>query len=118
VQVPLGSDNSTAHQLCRSLLLENTAKVDVSPTLEIFTDEVECTHGATIADLDDEMVFYLQSRGLDRMQARSLLLEGWALDTMSQVPSKRSKRRVATKASRLAPEAAARPANLQSFSSI
>merc|ERR1740139_1659329 len=62
VRVPRGSDNSTANQLCRSLLLSDKARVHVTPTLEIATDEVVCTHGATVADLDDEMIFYLQSR--------------------------------------------------------
>ena len=77
VRVPRGSDNSTANQLCRSLLLSDKARVHVTPTLEIATDEVVCTHGATVADLDDEMIFYLQSRGLDRLSARSLMLQGW-----------------------------------------
>lgn len=69
-QVPRGSDNTTANQLCRSLLLSDRARVDVSPTLEILTDDVQCTHGATVADLDDEMIFYLQARGLSRPQVR------------------------------------------------
>jgi Fe-S cluster assembly protein SufD len=62
VLVPLGADNTTAHQLCRSLLLSDSARADISPQLQIDTDEVVCTHGATIADLDDEMIFYLQVR--------------------------------------------------------
>jgi hypothetical protein len=77
VVVPRGSDNTNAKQLCRTLLLSDDARVDVQPTLEIDTDEVECTHGATISDLDDEMVFYLQARGLSRPDARALLLSGW-----------------------------------------
>lgn len=85
VVVPEGADNTTAHQLCRTLLLSDDARADVSPTLEISTDEVECTHGASVADLDDEMIFYLQARGLDREQARTLMLEGWARSFMSQV---------------------------------
>lgn len=56
VVVPRGSDDTNAKQLCRTLLLSDDARIDVSPTLEIDTDEVECTHGATVSDLDDEMV--------------------------------------------------------------
>ncbi|EOD38457.1 hypothetical protein EMIHUDRAFT_454654 [Emiliania huxleyi CCMP1516] len=87
VQVPHGSDNTTANQLCRSLLLSDSARVDISPNLEILTDDVVCTHGATVADLDDEMVFYLQARGLGRAEARVLLLEGWARSLMGEAMS-------------------------------
>lgn len=104
VVVPRGADNTTAAQLCRSLLLSDTARVDVQPTLEIDTDDVSCTHGATVSDLDDEMIFYLQARGLSRLQARSLLLEGWARSALAKVPSDGAKLRAATKAATLAPE--------------
>lgn len=104
VRVPRGSDNSTANQLCRSLLLSDKARVHVTPTLEIATDEVVCTHGATVADLDDEMIFYLQSRGLDRLSARSLLLQGWAREVMNNVPSEGAQRRAVAKAAVLSPE--------------
>ena len=104
VRVPRGSDNSTANQLCRSLLLSDKARVHVTPTLEIATDEVVCTHGATVADLDDEMIFYLQSRGLDRSSARQLMLQGWAREVMNNVPSEGSQRRAVAKAAVLSPE--------------
>lgn len=104
VRVPRGSDNSTANQLCRSLLLSDKARVHVTPTLEIKTDDVVCTHGATVADLDDEMVFYLQSRGLDRLGARSLLLQGWAREVMANVPSPGAQERAIAKAAELSPE--------------
>ena len=65
---------------------------------------MECTHGATVTDLDDEMIFYLQSRGLSRLQSRALLLEGWARDALQKVPSDGAKQRAASKASQLAPE--------------
>ena len=55
VKVPRGADNTTAAQLCRSLLLSDGARVDIQPCLEIDTDDVVCTHGATVSDLDDEV---------------------------------------------------------------
>jgi len=116
--VPHGSDNTTANQLCRSLLLSDSARVDISPNLEILTDDVVCTHGATVADLDDEMVFYLQARGLGRAEARVLLLEGWARSLMGEVPSEAATRRVAAKAAGLAREGAAREVRKQAMSSI
>jgi len=118
VQVPHGSGNTTANQLCRSLLLSDRARVDVSPNLEILTDDVQCTHGATIADLDDEMVFYLQSRGLDRLQARSLLLSGWAYSSTAKVPSASARQRVAQQAAFLARESQQRSARINQLSSI
>ncbi|EOD32278.1 hypothetical protein EMIHUDRAFT_123001, partial [Emiliania huxleyi CCMP1516] len=113
VQVPHGSDNTTANQLCRSLLLSDSARVDISPNLEILTDDVVCTHGATVADLDDEM-----ARGLGRAEARVLLLEGWARSLMGEVPSEAATRRVAAKAAGLAREGAAREVRKQAMSSI
>jgi Fe-S cluster assembly scaffold protein SufB len=116
--VPRGSDNTTANQLCRSLLLSDRARVDVSPNLEILTDDVQCTHGATVADLDDEMIFYLQARGLSRAQARVLILAGWARSLMDKVPSKGAVRRVSTKAAKLAEEDAEREIRKLALSSI
>ena len=104
VVVPTGADNTTANQLCRTLLLSDSAKVDVAPTLEIDTDDVQCTHGATISDLDDEMIFYLQSRGLGRLNAKTLLLEGWARSALDEVPVEKVKQRAAAKAATLTPE--------------
>ena len=117
VNVPTGSDNTTAAQLCRSLLLSDNARVDIQPILTIDTDDVQCTHGATVSDLDDEMVFYLQARGLGRVEARSLLLAGWARDALENVPSEGAKVRAAAKAANLAPEAE-RKVRRESLSSI
>jgi len=118
VQVPIGSDNTTANQLCRSLLLSDLARLDVSPNLEILTDDIVCTHGATVSDLDDEMIFYLQSRGLARSQARVLMLEGWARSIMDSVPSAGASRRVTAKAAELAEEDALRIVRKARMSSI
>jgi len=99
-------------------LLSDDARLDISPNLEIWTDEVECTHGATVSDLDDEMVFYLQSRGLGRTEARALLLEGWARDSTGLVPSVSTKNRVAKVAASLAPERNKRTSRRSELSSI
>jgi hypothetical protein len=70
-----------------------------------------------VSDLDDEMVFYLQARGLGRVEARSLLLAGWARDALESVPSESAKVRAADKAAKLAPEAE-RKLRRESLSSI
>jgi len=115
VVVPRGSDETDAKQLCRTLLLSDDAKVDVQPTLEIDTDDVSCTHGATISDLDDEMVFYLQARGLSRLDARALLLGGWARDALALVPSEGVKERASARAANLATDKDVRRSGLSSI---
>ncbi|MEX2374222.1 MAG: SufD family Fe-S cluster assembly protein, partial [Dehalococcoidia bacterium] len=69
---------SAAEQENRNLLLSNQAKADSDPVLEILTNDViRCGHGATVGPVDQEALFYLQSRGLDRRQAFTLLVAGF-----------------------------------------
>src|SRR5512135_461783 len=74
-----------AHQSNRNLLLSRQAEVDTKPQLEIFADDVRCTHGATVGQLDDASVFYLRSRGVDSESARSLLIYGFANDIIERI---------------------------------
>ncbi|MDD2701337.1 MAG: Fe-S cluster assembly protein SufD [Sideroxydans sp.] len=74
-----------AHQSNRNLLLSREAEVDTKPQLEIFADDVRCTHGATVGQLDDDSLFYLRSRGIDADSAHSLLLYGFANDIIARV---------------------------------
>lgn len=75
-----------AGQLNRNLLLSPKARVDTKPQLEIIADNVKCTHGATVSQLDDEEVFYLQSRGLDKVSAYNLLVDAFAAEIINQIP--------------------------------
>lgn len=75
-----------AGQLNRTLLLSPKARVDTKPQLEIIADNVKCTHGATVSQLDDEEVFYLQSRGLNETDARYLLINAFATEIINQIP--------------------------------
>jgi Fe-S cluster assembly protein SufD len=59
--------------------------MNAKPQLEIFADDVKCTHGATIGQLDDEAMFYLQSRGLKYENARALLLRAFASDILEKI---------------------------------
>jgi Fe-S cluster assembly protein SufD len=84
-----GAQKTDAHQTNKNLLLSEQAVVDAKPQLEIFANDVKCTHGAAIGRLDDEALFYLRSRGLDREAARSLLTYAFAteaLDTIVRAP--------------------------------
>jgi Fe-S cluster assembly protein SufD len=74
-----------AHQSNHNLLLSRQAEVDTKPQLEIFADDVKCTHGATVGQLDDDSLFYLRSRGIDAESARSLLIYGFANDIIGRV---------------------------------
>ena len=74
-----------AHQSNRNLLLSRQAEVDTKPQLEIYADDVKCTHGATVGQLDDDSLFYLRSRGVDAESARSLLIYGFANDIIERV---------------------------------
>lgn len=79
-------DGTDSSQLARSLLLSECATIDAMPILEIDTDDVKCSHGATVADLRDEEMFYLRSRGLSYREAQSLLVVGFALEVISDCP--------------------------------
>ncbi len=74
-----------AHQANNNLLLSRQAEVDTKPQLEIFADDVKCTHGATVGQLDEESLFYLRSRGIDADSARSLLVYGFANDIIKRI---------------------------------
>ncbi|HUR91158.1 MAG TPA: Fe-S cluster assembly protein SufD [Gemmatimonadaceae bacterium] len=71
-----------------NLLLSQHARVDTKPQLEIFADDVKCTHGATIGRLDEVALFYMKSRGLDAEQARTLLIYAFAAEVLEEIPVK------------------------------
>lgn len=69
----------------RNLLLSRKGLVNTKPQLEIFADDVVCTHGATVGQLDEDEMFYLKSRGLNDQQARELLIYAFALETIENI---------------------------------
>ena len=74
-----------AHQSNRNLVLEPTAQADTRPWLEIFADDVRCTHGATVGRLDDAALFYLRSRGIPLEQARTMLVDAFAAEVVDAI---------------------------------
>jgi Fe-S cluster assembly protein SufD len=81
------AQKTDAKQTNRNLLLSDNAQIDTKPQLEIYADDVKCTHGATIGQIQEESLFYLRSRGLSESEARRLLLYAFAsecLDRMSE----------------------------------
>lgn len=86
VFVPKPAQLTNAAQLNRNLLLSPRARVDTKPQLEITADNVKCSHGATVSQLEDDEVFYLQSRGLNADDARNLLVNAFAAEIINQLP--------------------------------
>ncbi len=86
VSVPKAAQLTDAGQLNRNLLLSPKARMDTKPQLEITADNVKCSHGATVSQLDAEEVFYLQSRCLDEVSARKLLIHAFAAEMIDQIP--------------------------------
>ena len=80
-----GANATDAQQQNNNLLLSDTAKVDTKPQLEIYTDDVKCSHGATSGQLDPEAVFFLRCRGLDETAARNLLTYAFANDVIEHI---------------------------------
>ena len=72
------AQQTDAHQSNRNLLLSEGAEVDTKPQLEIYADDVKCSHGATVGQLDDNQIFYLRSRGVDETTARQVLVRAFA----------------------------------------
>jgi Fe-S cluster assembly protein SufD len=79
------AQKSNARQVNKNLLLSENAVVNTKPQLEIYADDVKCSHGSTIGQLDDDALFYLRSRGLGRDEARSLLSFAFAGDVVARI---------------------------------
>lgn len=86
VVVHPNATQSDAQQVNRNLLLSTDATVDTKPQLEIFNDDVKCTHGAAVGQLDADAIFYLRSRGIGDAAARRILTVGFAGEVTDRVP--------------------------------
>lgn len=80
------AQKTDAKQTNRALLLSDEAQVNSNPQLEIFADDVKCTHGAAIGQLDEEALFYLRARGLTAKAARDLLIRAYAGEILQRIP--------------------------------
>lgn len=81
-----GADGTDADQADHNLLLSEKAEIDAKPELEIYTDDVKCSHGTTVGQLDESALFYLRSRGLDRTHAKQVLTHAFAAGLVSRIP--------------------------------
>lgn len=79
------AQKTNAFQSNKNILLSDEATVNTKPQLEIFADDVKCSHGCTVGQLDDEGLFYLRSRGISESTARSLLIHAFAIDILEHI---------------------------------
>lgn len=86
IRIAPGAPKSEAYQENRNLLLNEGARAETIPELEILTDEVLCTHGATVGSLDPEHLFYLQSRGIPPSEAKRMIVGGFVEPTLNRLP--------------------------------
>ena len=85
IVVALDAQKTDARQTNKALLLSEEAQINTKPELEIFADDVKCTHGATVGQLDADALFYLRARGLGPEQARNVLIHAFASDLLNHV---------------------------------
>jgi Fe-S cluster assembly protein SufD len=87
IVVHKAAQKTDAKQTNRNLLLSDDAQIDTKPQLEIYADDVKCTHGATIGQIEENALFYLQSRGISELEARKLLLMAFAEECVDRMHS-------------------------------
>ena len=83
--VQAGADGTDAEQGNHNLLLSEFAEIDAKPELEIYADEVKCSHGTTVGQLDEDALFYLRSRGLDKREAKNVLTHAFGAGIIAHV---------------------------------
>ncbi len=86
IVVAEGAQKTDGHQLNRALLLSGRAEIDAKPVLEIYADDVQCSHGATAGDIDGDALFYLRSRGIPADAARGLLVRAFLAEILDGMP--------------------------------
>jgi Fe-S cluster assembly protein SufD len=87
ILVRLDAQKTDAKQTNKALLLTDEAQINTKPQLEIFADDVKCTHGAAIGQLDEDALFYLKARGIGALEARNMLIHAFADDVLNGIRS-------------------------------
>ena len=85
IYVAPDAQKTDAKQTSMNLLLSEEASITTMPQLDIFADDVKCTHGATIGQIEESQLFYLQSRGIDKVAAKTLLIYAFANETIAEI---------------------------------
>ena len=85
IYVDSNAQKTDGYQLSKAILLDETSEFNAKPELEIYADDVKCSHGSASGSLDDNSIFYLMSRGLNYKQAKGLLINGFLLDVIEKI---------------------------------
>jgi Fe-S cluster assembly protein SufD len=85
IYVDAKAQKTNGYQLSKALLLNENTEFDGKPELEIYADDVKCSHGATSGNLDEDAIFYLMSRGLSHQKSKELLINGFLLDAVEKI---------------------------------
>lgn len=85
IYVHRDAQGTVAYQRNNNILLTDDAKMDTKPQLEIYADDVKCSHGATVGQLNDDALFYMQSRGINKREARLMLMFGFAHEVIQNI---------------------------------
>jgi Fe-S cluster assembly protein SufD len=85
IEVARGAQKTDGYQMNQALLLSPDAEIDTKPELEIFADDVKCSHGATVGELDADQLFYLRTRGIPDREARSMLVRAFLAEALDAV---------------------------------
>jgi Fe-S cluster assembly protein SufD len=85
IEVARAAQKTDGYQMNQALLLSPQAEIDCKPQLEIYADDVKCSHGATVGELDPEQLFYLVSRGIPQQEARALLIQAFLAEALDFV---------------------------------
>ncbi|MDQ7030412.1 MAG: Fe-S cluster assembly protein SufD [Ardenticatenia bacterium] len=96
IRVDRGAQQTDAYQANRNLILSPKAHADSIPMLEIEANDVRCTHGATISQIDEEELFYLMSRGIPREQATRVIVDGFFAPVLDRIPLRQVRDRLRT----------------------
>ena len=91
IYVDSKAQKTDGYQLSKAILLDKESEFDSKPELEIYADDVKCSHGSTSGNLDEDFIFYLMSRGLSRHEAKKLLIEGFLVDAIETITNKEIK---------------------------
>jgi Fe-S cluster assembly protein SufD len=94
IMVHKDAQKTNAFQSSNSIILSDTARMDTKPQLEIYADDVKCSHGATVGQLDENALFYLRTRGIDAREAKLMLMFGFAHDVIKNIPIEALRERI------------------------
>ena len=85
IYVDSKAQKTDGYQLSKAILVDETTEFNAKPELEIYADDVKCSHGSTSGNLDENSIFYLMSRGLNYDQAKKLLIDGFINDVIEKI---------------------------------